>query len=133
MEHKKNMQYTNLLVTGGYRLNEYLRAGVGFGGRAYLHNADVRDSDNKFVMPLFVNVRGNIVSASERDGVPFWSLNVGGITSEGFFASPTIGYSFGGLRNNFQIGISYTVSRLDNYQRQTKTFSYFGLKLGYEF
>ena len=31
MEHKKNMQYTNLLVTGGYRLNEYLRAGVGFG------------------------------------------------------------------------------------------------------
>ena len=34
MEHKKNMQYTNLLVTGGYRLNEYLRAGVGFGGRA---------------------------------------------------------------------------------------------------
>lgn len=133
MEHKKNMQYTNLLVTGGYRLNEYLRAGVGLGGRAYLHNADVRDSNNKFVMPLFVNVRGNIVSASERDGVPFWSLNVGGITSEGFFASPTIGYSFGGLRNNFLIGLSYTVSSFKDSKKDDVVYSYFGLKLGYEF
>ena len=84
-------------------------------------------------MPLFVNVRGNIVSASERDGVPFWSLNVGGITSEGFFASPTIGYSFGGLRNNFLIGLSYTVSSFKDKKKEDVVYSYFGLKLGYEF
>lgn len=36
MEHKTNMQYVNLTFTGGYRINEFLRLGVGFGGRMYV-------------------------------------------------------------------------------------------------
>lgn len=133
MVHDKNMQYTNLSWTGGYRLSEFLRFGAGFGVRYYVKNGYLRDTDNKFGVPVFANVRGNFISAYDRDGIPFWSFNIGGITNEGFFASPTIGYSFGGLRNNFQIGISYTLSTFNNYEKANKVYSYFGLKLGYEF
>lgn len=133
MVGSRNMQYVNLTYTAGYRLNEYLRVGAGLGGRVYVNNEEVRNSSSRFCMPLYANLRGNFISSQERDGVPFWSVSVGGITQEGFFASPAVGYSFGGLRHNFQIGISYTVSSLENYQKKNKTFSYFGLRLGYEF
>ncbi len=133
MVHEPNMQYVNLSWAGGYRLNEFLRLGAGLGVRYYVNNADVRDTDNKFGIPIFAIVRGNFMSGFNRDGVPFWSLNVGGITNEGFFASPTFGYSFGGLRNNFQIGISYTITSFKNCNKTNMAYSYFGLKLGYEF
>ena len=133
MEHKTSMQYVNLTFTGGYRINEYLRVGAGFGGRMYVNNASVRNSNSKFGIPILANVRGNIISAKDRDGVPFWSVNVGGITNDGAFFSPTIGYSFGGLRNNFQVGVSYTLSNLKDNTGVRQNYSYFGLKLGYEF
>ena len=133
MEHKTNMQYVTLTFTGGYRINEFLRLGVGFGGRMYVNNASVRNTNSKFGIPIFANVRGNFISAQDRDGVPFWSLNVGGITKEGAFFSPTIGYSFGGLRNNFQVGVAYTLSNLKDNAGVKQNYSYFGLKLGYEF
>lgn len=133
MEHKTNMQYVNLTFTGGYRINEYLRVGAGFGGRMYVNNASVRNSNSKFGIPIFANIRGNIISAKDRDGVPFWSVNVGEITNDGAFFSPTIGYSFGGLRNNFQVGVSYTLSNLKDNTGVRQNYSYFGLKLGYEF
>ena len=133
MEHKRNMQYVNLTFTGGYRLSEYLRVGAGLGGRMYVNNADVREGNSKFAMPIYANVRGNIISAHDRDAVPYWSVNVGGITNEGVFFSPTIGYSFGGLRNNFLIGLTYTLSNLKTQSYGKQNFSYLGLKLGYEF
>jgi hypothetical protein len=133
MVHHTNMQYVNLGWAGGYRINEFIRLGIGTGVRYYINNADVRYSDNKFGIPIFANARGNFISAYDRDGVPFWSLNIGGITNDGFFASPTIGYSFGGLRNNFQIGISYTITSFRNYNKKDMAYSYFGVKVGYEF
>lgn len=133
MSEKTNMQYVQLTGTAGYRINEFLRLGIGLGSRMYVHNADVRDTDNKFGVPIFVNARGNFLSAYDRDGVPFWSLNIGGITEEGFFANPTLGYSFGGLRNNFLIGVSFTVSNFKDCTKSRVTYGYFALKLGYEF
>ncbi len=133
MAEQPNMQYVGVSVAGGYRLNEFLRMGVGVGARIYVHNHLVRNTTNRVGIPIFANVRGNFISAYDRDGVPFWSLNIGGITKEGFFASPTVGYSFGGLRHNFQIGVSYTISRFKNSTNTGVTYSYFGLKLGYEY
>lgn len=133
IEHSRNMQYVNLTFTGGYRLCEYLRLGAGFGGRMYVNNAEVRNTGSKYGIPVFANLRGNIVSAQDRDGVPFWSVNVGGITKEGFYFNPTIGYSFGGLRNNFIIGLSYTLSSYKDKVEANRTYCGFGLKLGYEF
>lgn len=133
MSQKANTQYVNLSWTGGYRFSEFLRVGAGVGGRMYVHNAWVRGTDNKFSVPIFANVRGNFMSAYDIDGVPFWSVNVGGITNEGFFFNPTVGYSFGGLRNNFLIGISYTLTNLKYDDGSNVAYSFFGLKLGYEF
>ena len=133
MEHKTNMQYANLSCAGGYRFSEFIRLGVGIGIRYYVHNANVRNTDSKFGIPIFANMRGNFISAYDRDGVPFWSFNIGGITNEGFFASPTIGYSFGGLRHNFQIGVCYTITCFKNNTLTNSAYSYFGLKFGYEF
>lgn len=132
METKTNMQFVNLSFTGGYRFNEYLRIGLGLGGRMYVNNADVRNTNSKFGIPLYVNLRGNFVSAYDRDGVPFWSLNLGGITREGLFLNPTIGYSFGGLRNNFYLGLSYTLTDFKDFTKSKQKYSYFGLKIGYE-
>lgn len=133
MAHSTNMQAVAMTFSGGYRINQYLRLGAGLGCRYYVNNADVRDTDNKFGVPIFANARGNFISAYDRDGVPFWSLNVGGITNEGFFASPTLGYSFGGLRNNFLVGVSYTITSFKAYNKKDRAYSYFGIKLGYEF
>ena len=132
MESKPNMQFGNISFTGGYRFNEFLRIGAGLGARIYLNNSTVRNTNSKFGIPIYTNVRGNFISAYERDGVPFWSLNFGGITKEGLFISPTIGYSFGGLRNNFLIGLSYTLTRFENCTLTKQNYSYLSFKLGYE-
>lgn len=133
MSGRTNMQYVEVTATAGYRFSEFIRVGAGLGGKMYVHNAEVRGTDNKFGVPIFANVRGNLLSAYDRDGVPFWSVNIGGITNEGFMFSPTVGYSFGGLRNNFLIGITYTLTNFTDWTNSKTTYSYFGLKLGYEF
>ena len=133
MAHSPNMQFAGFALTGGYRFSEFLRIGAGAGLRYYVHNADARNTDQKYGFPIYANVRGNFISAYDRDGVPFWSFNIGGITNEGFFASPTLGYSFGGLRHNFQIGINYTVTCFKNSILTNTAYNYFSLKLGYEF
>lgn len=133
MVNKSNLQYTSLAFIGGYRFSEFLRVGLGLGARLYLHNANVRLSDNVFGLPIFAHARGNFISAYDRDGVPMWSLSVGGITNDGFFVSPTFGYSFGGLRNNIFVGVNYTLTTFTNYRRNNVAYSYLGLKVGYEF
>lgn len=133
MNSLPNTQFVNLSFTGGYRFSEFLRTGVGVGARMYVHNAEVRNTDNDFGVPIFANARGNFMSAYDRDGVPFWSMNIGGITNEGFFLSPTIGYSFGGMRNNFLIGVCYTLTNFKDCGATKRTYSSFGLKVGYEF
>nr|WP_297938347.1 hypothetical protein [uncultured Lachnoclostridium sp.] len=133
IEHSRNLQYAAVTFTGGYRLSEYLRLGAGFGGKMYVNNSEVRNVNTKYGIPIFANVRGNFISAYDRDGVPFWSVNVGGITQEGFYFSPSVGYSFGGLRNNFQIGLAYTYTRFKDNSEVNRNISYLGLKLGYEF
>ena len=133
MANRTNAQFATLSWTGGYRFSEFLRVGAGVGVRMYVHNANVRDTDNKFGVPIFANARGNFMASYDRDGVPFWSVNIGGMTNEGFFCSPTVGYSFGGLRNNFQIGLSYSINCFKDYTKMNTAYSYVGLKLGYEF
>ena len=133
MFHHKNMQYTNLAATSGYRLSEFLRFGAGVGLRYYPNNAEVKEKDDKFGVLYYANVRGNFLPSYERDGVPYWSVNVGTISTEGAFVSPTLGYSMGGLRNNIQVGLCYTLSYFRNHRLKTEAYNYFGLKVGYEF
>lgn len=133
MYGKTNLQYTNLLFTGGYRINEYLRIGGSLGLRTYVNNNELRDSDSPLAFPLTVSARGNILSTLDREAVPFWSVNIGGVVGEGFMLNPTLGYSFGGLRHNFLVGLSYTLSNFIDSAQQSRTYSYLGVKVGYEF
>lgn len=133
MASSTNMQCAALSFTGGYRISEYLKVGVGLGVKAYVNHSELRHSDNKFVIPIVANVRGNFLSAYDRGYSPYWSLNIGGAPNDGFILNPTIGYSFGGLRNNFLVGISYTLSNIEDYKSSNRMYSYMGIKLGYEF
>jgi len=60
-------------------------------------------------------------------------VNLGSISTEGAFISPTLGYSMGGLRHNIQVGLSYTLSTFTNHARKKVTYNNFGIKVGYEF
>lgn len=133
MATSMNMQYATMTFTGGYRINEYLKIGAGLGAKGYVNHADLRNTSNRVAIPIFANVRGNFLSAYDRGYSPYWSVNVGGVTNDGFYFSPTVGYSIGGLRNNFLVGISYTLANFTDYKSSSRTYSYFGVKLGYEF
>lgn len=133
MDGKKNMQYVAATFTGGYRFSEYIRIGLGVGAKVYVNNSDVNMYGSRVGVPIFANARGNFISAYDRDGVPFWSVNIGGVTSQGIYFNPTIGYSFGGLRNNFLIGLSYTLQAFQNSSGTNTAYSYLGVKIGYEF
>lgn len=72
----RNMQIANATFTAGYRLSEWIRAGVGIGTGYYVANTDLRGSAKKVNIPIFANARGNIISQYSRGAVPYWSLSV---------------------------------------------------------
>lgn len=133
VQPKDNMQYAELTLAGGYRLSQYLRLGAGFGARFFVAGADVREQGGLVGIPLFVNARGNIIPAYDRDLVPYWQCNAGIIAGDGLYLNPAFGISTGGVRNTFHLALSYTLASFTNNQSASATYSYFGLKLGYEF
>ncbi len=136
---KTNMQAVQLTYTAGYRLNEYLRVGVGFGGKYYVNNNSARrGTANEWTLPIFVNVRGNIMSQTDRSVVPYWSVNVGAAVNDGFFFAPTIGARFGEKRNSWLLGLTYSFNCLNqNHVPEgfagPKAASSLSLHIGYEF
>lgn len=129
----RNMQRADLSFTGGYRFSEYLRAGVGVGAGYYFNNTSRRSTNTDVNIPIFANVRGNMVSQYSRTAVPYWSMSIGGKVDDGFFVKPTVGCRFGELRQSFLLGLSYEYSRMKFADPDKKGASYFSLVLGYEF
>ena len=131
-----NVQRSFLTFTVGYRLNEFLRGGVGLGVNCYFNgNEKVRGTVNKWTMPVFLNLRGNIVSQDARGVVPYWSLDGGALLGDGYFISPTIGIRIGQHRNSFLIGLNYAIGDIDTSKGEiySNPVNFLGLKLGYEF
>ena len=129
-----NAQRAGISYTGGYYFNEFLKVGVGIGANYYFNNNDnLRDTGIEWTMPIFANIRGNIISQESREMVPFWSFSAGGAIRDGLFLSPAIGLRFGELRNAFLLGLGYTLSEIDAKPGKSKATSFFTLKLGYEF
>ncbi|MBR5335081.1 MAG: hypothetical protein IKV23_02275 [Bacteroidaceae bacterium] len=133
MEYKKNVAMLSTTYTGGYRFNQYLKVGAGLGVIYYPNSNNVRDTKYHLAMPLFLNVRGNILSEEIRYTVPYWSVNVGMAIPDGFFLTPTVGLRIGEKRNAFLVGISYTFRHFKAYSDYTENYSGALLKLGYEF
>lgn len=130
---RKNILFTGAEWINGYRFNEFIRAGVGIGLRYYICSSRLRTSDFPWTFPLFLDVRGNIVSQQDRSAVPFWAVDIGGEMRGGFYFSPTLGYRFGTQRKSFILGLSYTLQQHDTYKKKNENISGVSLKLGYEF
>lgn len=137
----KNNAFSELTVTGGYRFNEFVRVGVGFGGRLYFHNTEERYRSKNWAFPLFLNVRGNFIPTDTRDVVPYYSMDLGAAIRDGFMMRPTFGLRIGQKRSAFLVGLSYlgqntkfsrheTDGRIQSY---SKFLSFITLRLGYEF
>ena len=133
MENKKNVASVGLNFTNGYRFGEFLKVGFGLGLLYYINNDNVRVRDSHLAMPLFFNLRGNILTEEIRQTVPFWSVNVGTVLPDGFFFNPQIGLRIGEKRSAFCVGIGYVLRKLDSHSLNTTTYSGASLKVGYEF
>lgn len=133
MEQMKNIALINLEFTNGYRFSQYLKVGAGIGVTYYPNNSNVRSRDKKLSMPLFLNVRGNILSDETRQSVPYWSFNVGTSLPDGFFMTPTIGLRIGEERSALLLGLSYTLRHFKSYPENISGYSGAMFKIGYEF
>lgn len=130
--HHTNRPLTELNVTGGYRFNEYLRVGIGFGARTYFGNDALRERSSSWAFPLFANVRGNIIPTGYRNVVPYYSLDLGGVIQDGFMWRPTIGIRVGQPRSAFLLGLTY-IGQCGKFVDNCKYSSFLGLTLGYEY
>lgn len=133
MENHRNVGLLSAEFTGGYRLSQWLRIGVGLGVVYYPDNNHVRDSRYHLAMPLYVNARGNILSEQIRYVVPYWSFSVGSALPDGYFVTPTVGLRIGEKRSAFLVGLSYTLRHLQTYPGHLADYSGAQLKVGYEF
>ena len=141
----KDAQRAGISFVGGYMVNEFLKIGLGIGGLNYFNkNDELRSTDIKWTMPIYLDVRGNMTSQESRNFLPYWSVDIGAAVRDGFFFSPTIGMKFGEIRDSWLIGISYSIQQIKNWTDQNKKFSPLGhttpetvsfvsIKLGYEF
>lgn len=125
--------WTELDVVGGYRFNQYLKVGVGFGGRYYFENDRLRSNNVKWSFPVFATVRGNFVPDDYRSVTPYYSLDLGAAIRDGFMWRPTVGLRIGQSRSAFLVGITYTGQSLKYKTGKDRYISGVGLTLGYEF
>lgn len=139
--NKKNVGFTELDLIGGYRFCDYLRIGLGLGGRYYIggHNF----CTHEWALPLFVNLRGNFIPNNYYSVVPFWTVDAGTTFPDGFMVRPSIGVRIGQPRSAFVVSLGYMgqTLRLEKQDlqagvensRERKFYSFITLKLGYEF
>lgn len=132
--HEKILLTTGINFVNGYRFDDYLRIGIGIGAQYHaLHNDDIRNTDIKWTMPIFLNARGNFISQEVREIVPFWSVDLGGVIRDGFMFTPSIGARIGEQRSAFLVSLGYSLRTIDTKVNHEKTRNYIVLKLGYEF
>ena len=110
-------------LIAGYRTGEFFKVGVGVSPRY--------DGIAGFGLPVYLDLRGNIISQESRMTVPYWNLDAGWTFFEnGVYASPTVGVRVGMPRNNFIAGLTYI------FQHATVPSGIFhavGVRIGYEF
>lgn len=132
MLKRHNIASIGATWVNGYRFNEYLKVGIGFGVKYIINNNKVRRSSIPWTFPILADVRGNIISQQDRGAIPYWSLDVGGELRGGFLFSPTIGYRFGQDRKSLTIGICYQLTHTYT-KNDNELLNGLLAKIGYEF
>lgn len=133
MFNRKNAANVGLTWVNGYRFNEFLKVGVGIGGRYYINNDNLRTSSTEWTFPIFADVRGNIISQQDRGAVPYWSIDLGGEINGGVYFSPSLGYRFGADRSSLTLGIAYQLMQTDTWKKKNECLNGVVAKIGYEF
>lgn len=132
-----NMGFAEIDFTAGYRYNEFLKFGIGLGGRYYIDQSYLRRSSIKWGMPIFLAVRGNMMPGTYRSVVPYYGFEIGGSIRDGFMVRPTVGMRIGLPRRAFTLGVSYMGQNIACYndfgKKDGKFTSFVALRLGYEF
>ncbi|MCM1290422.1 MAG: hypothetical protein NC207_00625 [Bacteroides sp.] len=122
---------------GGYRYNEFFRAGIGIGVRHFAEAGKVRHAPGRFGMPLYLDIRGNFIPTAYRDVVPYYSFDIGTSFPDGMMIRPGVGLRIGQDRSAFLVSLSYlgqdirTINSDGKIDR--KFMSGISLKVGYEF
>lgn len=126
-------------VAGGYRINQFVAAGIGFGYRYYFDNDRMRKDRFRWSVPIYATVTGNIVDMGYHSVVPYYCLDLGGVLRDGFMWRPSIGIRVGKQRSAFLLAVTYTGQSLKfkptsaSPAGSNKYVSMLGLTLGYEY
>ena len=144
-----NTPFAEIDLYVGYRINEFVRVGLGMGPRYYFMPKDgkeiLRRRESNWSMPIMLNLRGNFIPQDYRTVVPYYSLDIGGAVTDGFMLRPTIGIRCGERRSAFLLGISYMLQNMRGWgikydengvgyrAKVDHATSFFALRLGYEF
>ena len=95
-------------LIGGYRFNEVIKLGLGISPRLALAGAPGYGfSGGAVSLPVYLDVRGNVISQESRMSVPWWSP-----------------------RNKFIAGVTYIFQSV---AAANTSYHAVGLRLGYEF
>lgn len=128
-----NAPWHDLDFVGGYRFNQFLKVGAGFGWRFYYQNSNLRHKRMTSSFPLYATVRGNIVRDTYRTVVPYYSFDIGGAICDGVMWRPSFGIRVGQSRSAFLLSVTYTGQSLQYFNKEQKYVSSLGLTVGYEF
>ncbi|MBQ6747581.1 MAG: hypothetical protein IJR07_11145 [Bacteroidaceae bacterium] len=132
--HEKDLLTAGFTFVNGYRFNDYLRIGVGIGVQYHAINSDeIRNTDIRWTMPMFFNVRGNFMSQEVREIVPCWSADVGFVVGDGVMFTPSFGFRFGERRSAFLLNLGYSFRTIKAKHGFSEKRNYVLLKIGYEF
>lgn len=125
--------FTEIDVAAGYRFSQYLKVGIGFGGRLYLQNDRLRARTDKWSFPVFATVEGNFVDDTYRTVVPYYSFDAGAAIRDGFMMRPGVGLRIGSKRSAIIFGLNYTGQVLNYKTNKSRFVSAVGISVGYEF
>lgn len=135
--NKTNAVYGQVDIVAGYRVSEFFKYGIGVSPRMIFANAKYSTAfpagslGKNLDILAYLDFRGNFVSQKDRKAVPYWNIDLGYKPVYGAFASPTLGYRFGGIRSSFLVGITYTYQYIFGVLNVPVHSA--GLKIGYEF
>lgn len=136
-----NVGMPEIDLAAGYRINQYIKPGIGIGARYFINNSNIRRSSRKWDWPIYATIRGNLIDETYRDIVPYYNFDIGGAIQDGFMVRPTIGVRFGTPRSAFTLGLSYVgqsfasckVNKDNDLVKANKFYSAVALRVGYEF
>ena len=125
-------------IINGYRFSEFLKVGIGFSPRYYFAQNSFPLRENRMIfgvysVPIYADVRGNIISQEDTMFAPYWNADFGYTIHEGIFFSPGVGIKIGTVRNNVLFGINYSIQVHNVDEAKGGILHIFSIRLGYEF